>query len=618
MELSIAENTREDLISSSKDEEGFMQQSLLIDEVMPLLLDTKIVDTENINHAYYLSSDNKIKINGYSINSTGERLQLFIVHDNYLTESSEGFYVSQRSDYEEQFKRSIRLVTSALQNNLENVQESEPIKPLISKLASEEGFIKFDVVEVFLITLSATVTFRSEKPQLRSIHFKEELKSYSHKTNNEAAIDKEFLFVRRVIDLNYLSNVYASQGRAEPLKVIFKDVIGKNIEVIKAADEKDFESYLCVLDAEILSKLYKRYSGQLLEKNVRSFLQFKGVNRGIKNTIKEEPEKFIAYNNGLTITATSARTSYSKKSLFLESLEDFQIVNGGQTTASIYFCEKEGLDISNVKVMAKINIAKNCKTKDLDDLISNISEYSNSQSRVSRVDLRSRSPKLIRLKALSESVMTPSGKRWFFERAKGDFNTQLRKSTNAQRLKNDFPSERRFTKELLAKYYCAWGDSPHLVKKGGEKIFRLFIEEIEPEVGDGIEIDRKFYEQLVSKIILFRTMEKIHGQGKNAIGQLRSATIPYAISSIYLSDKNKDGAFSLDDIWKNEQLSEDFKEYLKQLLLLMNDLIKKYSLSDDYGEYSKKEELWHSIKSSSELDCFMSSKYSEKMLCGRL
>ncbi len=193
MELSIAENTREDLINSSKDEEGFIQQSLLIDEVMPLLLDTKVVDTENINHAYYLSSDNKIKINGYSINSTGERLQLFIVHDNYLTESSEGFYVSQRSDYEEQFKRSIRLVTSALQNKLENVQESEPIKPLISKLASEEGFTKFDVVEVFLITLSATVTFRSEKPQLRSIYFKEELKPYSHKTNDEAEVDKEFL-----------------------------------------------------------------------------------------------------------------------------------------------------------------------------------------------------------------------------------------------------------------------------------------------------------------------------------------------------------------------------------------------------------------------------------------
>ena len=142
----------------------------------------------------------------------------------------------------------------------------------------------------------------------------------------------------------------------------------------------------------ILADLYKRYSTQLLEKNVRSFLQFKGVNRGIKQTIKDEPEKFIAFNNGLTITATEAKTSFYRKSLYLESLEDFQIVNGGQTTASIYFSNKEGLDISNVKVMAKINIAKTSKSKDLDDLISKISEYSNSQSRVSKVDLKIEKP----------------------------------------------------------------------------------------------------------------------------------------------------------------------------------------------------------------------------------
>ncbi|MEI8646627.1 AIPR family protein [Pseudoalteromonas sp. Hal056] len=383
---------------------------------------------------------------------------------------------------------------------------------------------------------------------------------------------------------------------------------------MKAADESEFESYLCVLDAPILADLYKRYSTQLLEKNVRSFLQFKGVNRGIKQTIKDEPEKFIAFNNGLTITATEAKTSFYRKSLYLESLEDFQIVNGGQTTASIYFSNKEGLDISNVKVMAKINIAKTSKSKDLDDLISKISEYSNSQSRVSKVDLRSRSPKLVQLKSLSESVLTPSGKKWFFERAKGDFNTQVRKSTNSQKLKSEFPPKKRFTKELLAKYYCAWGDAPYLVKKGGEKVFRTFIEDIEPEKEAGKEINREFYEHLIAKIILFRTMEEVYGQGKNAIGQLRSATVPYAISAIYLWAKEFEGKFSLEVIWKQEALNVEFKKYLKQLLVLMNDLIKIYSLSDDYGEFSKKEELWEVIKSSSELNEFMNSDLSIKML----
>jgi len=612
VEISAVLNTREDLLNSSKNDDGFLQQSLLIDEVMPLLLETKVVDSEDINHTYYLSNDDKIKINGYTVNSTGERLQIFIVDDNYLSESNDEFYVSLRNVYDEQFNRAIRFISSAIQNKLENVQESEPIKPLLAKLGSEDGLTQFDVIEFILVTLSATVSFRGEDTQLRTIHYKDEIKSFSHKFLGEKTQSKELLFIKRVVDLNYLANIYASQGRAEPLKVVFKDVIGKNIEVIKAADEEDFESYLCVLDAPILADLYKRYSSQLLEKNVRSFLQFKGVNQGIKKTIKDEPEKFIAFNNGLTITATEAKTSYYKKSLYLESLDDFQIVNGGQTTASIYFSRKEGLDISNVKVVAKINIAKTSKSKDLDDLISKISEFSNSQSRVSKVDLRSRSPKLVQLKSLSESVLPPSGNKWFFERAKGDFNTQVRKSTNGQKLKNEFPPKKRFTKELLAKYYCAWGDAPHLVKKGGEKVFRMFIEDIEPENGDGIAINREFYEKLIAKIILFRTMEEVYGQGKNAIGQLRSAAVPYAISAIYKwTNTTNDGTLILEKIWKQESLSDGLIEYLKELLFLMNELIKKYSLSEDYGEYSKNQELWVAIKRSSELNKFMDSSSSK-------
>lgn len=614
MDLNAVTSTREDLINISKDEEGFIQQSLLLEEIMPLLLETKVVDSEDINHTYYLSNDNKMKINGYSINNTGERLQIFLVNENFLAEYSEDFHVSQRILYEEQFKRAIRLVSSALQKKLDNVQESEPIKPLVSKLGCEDGINQFDVIEIFLVTLSATVSFKGDGVQLRSIHFKDEQKNFSLKTADASSYSKELLIVRRVVDLNYLSNIFAAQGRAEPLKIIFEDIIGKNIEVIKAAEEKDFESYLCVLEARILAELYKRYSSQMLEKNVRSFLQFKGVNRGIKQTIKNEPEKFIAFNNGLTITAVDVKTIYNKKSLYIKSLEDFQIVNGGQTTASIYFASKEGLDISNVKVMAKINIAKSSKSKDLDDLISKISEYSNSQSRVSKVDLRSRSPKLVQLKSLSESVLTPSGKKWFFERAKGDFNTQVRKSTNGQRLKTEFPPKRRFTKELMAKYYCAWGNAPFIVKKGGEKVFRNFVEELEPEEGVGKEINREFYEQLIAKIILFRTMEELYGQGKNAIGQLRSAAIPYAISAIYLYLNDTQKKYFLEIIWKKEILGEALKEYLRQLLVIMNDLIKKYSSSDDYGEYSKKEELWLQIKTSSILQEYMRSEYSKKNL----
>jgi predicted ester cyclase len=269
--------------------------------------------------------------------------------------------------------------------------------------------------------------------------------------------------------------------------------------------------------------------------------------------------------------------------------------------------------------MAKINVAKEATDEELEELISNISTYSNAQSRVSKVDLRSRNPQLVRIKSLSESVMTPSGKKWFFERAKGEFNTKLRiAGSNKNRYAKEYPTQRRFSKELMAKYYSAWGNQPHLVKKGGEKIFRYFIEKLtgEGEFKKPININRDFYEELIAKIILFRSLEKIYGSGKNSMGQLRSAAVPYTLSILFMitdADK-KEPSFDLLKIWLNEELESDLEAYLTQLLKLVNELIKKYSESDDYGEYSKKEELWKRISSSREIKEFTSTGDTKKII----
>ncbi|NOR70630.1 MAG: abortive phage infection protein [Methylomarinum sp.] len=612
---------RQDILDDSKDDDGFIQQGLVLMEVLPYMLDAKLIDSEDCNEAYFKDHTNNLKLNSYMVNESGERLQLFIIDENTIDEStsSEELNISQKKTYENQFKRASKFISLSLSGKLyEQVQDADPIKALVSKLNSDAGIQQFDVIEIFLISLTATVSHKGLTPQPRNIRFDDDRLKVNYSESGEKK-SKEFLLLRQVIDLNFLLNAIVSRGNRDSLTINFTKSFGYNIEIIKAAEDSNFESYLCVLKADILSDLYRRYSSRLLEKNVRSFLQFRGVNKGIKETIRKEPEKFIAYNNGLTITATDANIFQHKRKLFLEALTDFQIVNGGQTTASIYFSKKEGLDISKVKVMAKINVVKEAKNGSLDDLISKISEYSNSQSRVSKVDLRARNPQLVKLKQLSESVITPSGSKWFFERAKGEFNTKVRMGgSKANRIKNEFPTSRRFTKELLAKYYSAWGDKPYMVKKGGEKIFRYFIEQIaaEGESQSPIEIDRDFYEALISKIILFRRLEKIYGQGKNSMGQLRSATIPYALSIVYT---NTDGAkairkFDLSKIWKKEEVEDDLVEYFKSLMLLINDLIKKYSASDDYGEYSKKIELWSEIKNCVEITRFLMDERNNKVL----
>lgn len=613
---------RSNILNDSKGPNGFIDEQDVLIQVLPMILDAKLVDSEDFNDAFFNYEPDDIKLNGYAVNETQERLQIFLVDEKFVEEalSEDEIIISERDQYDRQFRRAVRYVRSAIDGSLlYKIQDADPSKVLAAQLGSSQGIDQFDVIEVFLITLSGTVSRKGKELQLRDIHFDKETIKVTQKLEGKSR-KKEILLLKRVIDLNFINSINVSRGDREPLTIDFVRDFNTKLEVIQAAGESNFESYLCVLSAEILSDLYRLHSSRLLEKNVRSFLQFrgKGANRGMRDTIRESPEKFIAYNNGLTITATKAKVVDFKKKTYIEALTDFQIVNGGQTTASLYFSKKDGLDISAIKVMAKINVVKSTDNKELDELISNISRYSNTQTRVSNVDLRSRNSQLSTLKNLSNSVMTPSGKKWFFERAKGEFDTLLRKAGGSKTTEmNKFPAYRRFSKEQLAKYFTAWGDEPYLVKKGGEKVFRHFIEVISPEGDDAatLEIDRNFYEDLIAKIILFKEMEKIYGQGKSAIGQIRSAAIPYAISCLYeISDgSNNSMKFNFEKIWKSEGLDDDLKEYLRELLQLTNNMIKKYSESDDLGEYSKKPELWKSIRKCSEIKSFMDSNDSQKI-----
>jgi AIPR protein/Abortive infection phage resistance protein N-terminal domain len=614
-------NLRLDLLSAAKGADGFVEEQGVLSEALDHMLDATLVDSEDYSDSYLNWESDQLKINGYAVNESGERLRLFIVDERFVDEGLDAarLCVSDRSHYERQFKRTRRFIRLALNGELTNrIQDSDPAKALAVHLSSQEGINQFDVIEVFLVSLSATISRRGNEPHPRNIHFEKEKLTVTFSSGG-ASRTKEILLLKRVIDLNFLHAVSVSRGNREPLTVNFARDFNTRIEAIQAASDSHFESYLCVLSGETLADLYRLHSSRLLEKNVRSFLQFRGANKGMRETIRKAPEKFIAYNNGLTITATAAEVAAHKKKTYIDSLTDFQIVNGGQTTASIYFSKKDGIDVGKIRVMAKVNIVKSEHEDELDNLISEISRYSNTQSRVSNVDLRSRNPQLGKIKRLSDSITTPSGQKWFFERAKGEFNTILRLAGSRKAAeRSKFPPSRRFSKEQLAKYHTAWGEAPYLVKKGGEKVFRHFIEEISPEGNDRppVNIDRTFYEDLIAKIILFRQMEKIYGQGRGAMGQIRSAAIPYALSCLHMlfDGSGNDHKFNFGLIWSKEDLGDDLREYLRELLQLTNVLIRKYATSDDLGEHSKKPELWNTIKKSKELKEFMSSPNSDKIL----
>lgn len=622
MEIKELLHYRTQILGENSNTDGYISDEGFLEGCLPWLNETKHTETTDVTNVYDPLENGTIKVNAYTINESGERLQLFLVNEESLDPAATDsqLLVSQRQIYESQFNRAVSFVRKSIKKQIgELMQDGSPAWILVHQLGSSEFIDQIDVIEIFLLSATATIESRGAVPSARMLEFKDEEFEVSF-TRGVETLTKNMVISKKLIDLNFLYNVHIAQGSRYPLIIDFADTpYNYPIPFLHAASESAFDSYLCALPASLLAELYKRNSSRLLEKNVRSFLQIKGVNKGMQDTIRKEPEKFIAYNNGLTITATACELIPIDGVQYIRTLSDFQIVNGGQTTATLFFSKRSGLDISEIKVMAKINVAKDASEEVLDDLISNISTFSNAQSKVSKVDLRARSTQLVKLKSLSESVLTVSSKKWFFERAKGEYATMMRVNSGKKtQLEKIYPKERRFTKEELAKYYVAWGDRPYAVKKGGEKVFRLFLEEI---TGEGRSkkatvINRFFYEDLIARIILFRSLEKVYGSGNNSLGQLRSAVVPYSLSAVFAatSGKKKSQAFDLLKIWKAEKVDDDLLSFFRNLMILMNGLIKQYSKSDDLGEYSKKQELWEDIAASRELEDFMQRKQNTDLL----
>jgi len=617
MELKELFLYRQQMLDDCRDADGYISDAGFLESCLPLLNETKHTDSTDVTIVYDSLENGTIKVNGYMVNESGERLQVFLVSEDSLNpqESENELMIGQKAVYEKSFNRALTFIKKSIKKQMNELLQDGSSSWILAHLLGDSDFLEqIDVIEIFLLSATATIESRGSEPSAKMVDFDNDSININYTLNNTKQ-NKDIIIMKRLIDLNFLYNVHIAQGSRYPLKIDFTESpFNYPIPFLTAATEPDFDSYLCAFSGSLLADLYKHYSSRLLEKNVRSFLQLRGVNKGMQDTIKKEPSRFIAYNNGITITATSKEIINKGSDSYIKSLSDFQIVNGGQTTATLYFSKKMGLNIDEIRVMAKINVVKDADEEVLDELISNISTFSNAQSKVSKVDLRARSPQLVKLKALSESVLTVSSKKWFFERAKGEYATMMRiNASKKSQLEKTFPKERRFSKEELAKYYSAWGEIPYAVKRGGEKIFRLFLEEIsgEGKVKKPVNINRAFYEDLISRIILFRGLEKIYGAGNNSLGQLRSAVVPYSLAVLYCftTGNKKANAFDLSKIWKAEKLEDDLQAFFRKLMKQMNDWIKKYTKGEDYGEFSKKQETWDAIKDSKEVTDFMSENF---------
>lgn len=542
-------------------------------------------EAENIRVAYdekILKSGVQHKVNAYAIADNYETLDLVIT----IYSGTQEISTVTKADIDKAAKRVSNFFKNAIYKDYVNeIEESSEIFQLAHTLAESKD-IKDTLVRVNAIVLTDGI-YTGEPPANQSIH--------------------GYPVFYKIVDLNYLYNI--SEKSHIPIEIDFK-ADGYKIPCIQSPSLNDeYQSYLAIIPGEALVNIYERFGSRLLEQNVRSFLQFTGkVNGGIRKTILTEPHMFLAFNNGIAATADSLELEKSEdgNGLFITRVNDLQIVNGGQTTASIYHTwKKDKKEVSNVHVQVKLSVIKN-KEK-FSSIVSQISEYANTQNKVSVSDLSSNRPYHIELEKLSRSIWAPpsegqsSQTRWFFERARGQYkNARIKEGfTKAKQkafdLKN--PKTQMFTKEDLAKYINSFEEvidgkkiliGPHFVVRGNQKNYVQFMNFNLPK-----KIDSIYFEDTVAKAVLFRTAEKKYGVKPNSIGDMRYITVPYTIA--YLSNRLKQ-KIDLYKIWKTQSVSGNLKELLYTLMVQIENFIKANAPGSLYGEWAKKEECWQEVK----------------------
>lgn len=360
----------------------------------------------------------------------------------------------------------------------------------------------------------------------------------------------------------------------------------------------EVKTYLAIFPGEALAEIYGRYRTRVLQKNLRNYLQATGkVNKGILKTLQEMPGRFLAYNNGLTITASSVQLNGAGN---IVSLEDFQIVNGGQTTASLDHAKRYlGLSLEKVSIQAKINVID---VRNHPTFIDDISNFANSQNKVKVSDFASRDSFQERLSELmrdNDELLCEwsNGDKnyWYYEAFRGGYPAEkYSRAGQAQRqFEFIFPRNQVIDKIELAKVENAWDGYPHFVCRGADMNFAEWVKRTKPHFRSQPTVE--YCRDLIAKVILFRAFSEIvKSQGYPAF---RSQILAISYSYFrYLLEKSGE-EIDLSKIWDLGTISEDLSEIILELIVWSQRVLTTASGGFDPAQWAKTAIAWEKIKS---------------------
>lgn len=524
-----------------------------------------------------------LQLNAYAIDEDCSNLDIFVC---LYSDSDSPKSVSQ-ADVDAAIKRAIQLYQKAINDLYTSFEKDNDTYEFAITVNQQKAQIK--TVRICALTNGL----------VKPIPFK-----------NITMGNAEISFV--IWDIDRLYRCVTSGKMRETIEIDFEEKFGVTIPCIKNGTSEKYSVYLAIISGELLAALYDEYRDRLLEKNVRSFLQVKGaVNKGIRDTLRDEPDMFLAYNNGISVTAESVdivRDENGKPSI--RRIRDMQIVNGGQTTASIFNAHKDrkiNADLSKVFVQMKLSVITS--PEDMDEIVPRISAFANTQNKVQVADFSANDPFHRRVEELSRIIWAPAqgGMKpvnWFYERARGQYADMLSRETTTLRRKQFKETHPVFTKTDLAKYENTWDQLPFQVSEGAQKNFRRFTLRLDER--KAALPDEKYFQNLVAKAILFRRTEKLVQQQQ--YGGYRANIVTYTLALLSFKTAQR---INLEKIWKEQSLSPILEAEIIKVSKIIHGIITNPPGGANVGEWCKKEKCWDVVK---KCDYTVSDKLSSELV----
>lgn len=398
----------------------------------------------------------------------------------------------------------------------------------------------------------------------------------------------------RTYDLSDLKNKFSQLTNESAVLDCF-DNFGQSINALKVFNSIDFDVYLFAMKGIWLARLYKDDSSRLLEQNVRSYLKRTAkVNAGILETVKTNADQFISFNNGISAVATNITSINEQDQEFITkitAIDNFQIVNGGQTTATLYECFKDKLinELEDVMVPVKMTVVKNIGYSE--DFIRSISVYSNTQTAIKKSDPPSNLPYYIQIKKLSQTCLSNNEDGeyiCYFERTLGEYQTEVRRNNSSKKFLKTNPKNKKFDKIDLARAINSWEQTPYVTCQGKEKNFALFNDIVKNQLNVPDEL---YFKKAYALIIIYRSLDKL---AKKLNLSVKSNVVAYTLSFISLAyDKQLD----LLEIWNLKEIGEELTRFAIETMPKINEIIMKASSSQPEPRmWARKKECWDSIQ----------------------